>query len=69
MLVQDTGLADHFPVGEGVVTFTSVAEARDGAVRIASDYDVHAGAARAIAERYFDSDVVLSRLLDEVGVS
>jgi hypothetical protein len=69
VLVQDTGLSDHLPVGEGLVAFDSLAGARDGAARIHADYDAHAGAARAIAERYFDSDVVLSRLLDEVGVS
>lgn len=69
VLVQDTDLADHLPVGDGLVTFASVAEARAGAARIDADYDGHAAAARAIAERYFDSDVVLSRLLDEVGVS
>jgi hypothetical protein len=69
VLVQDTGLADHLPVGEGLVTFDSLAGARVGEARIRSDYDAHAVAARAIAERYFDSDVVLSRLLDEVGVS
>jgi hypothetical protein len=69
VLVQDTGLADHLPVGEGLVTFASLAEARAGEARIAADYPAHADAARAVAERYFDSDVVLGRLLDEVGVS
>jgi hypothetical protein len=69
VLVQDTGLADHFPVGEGLVTFDSLREARDGEARIRADYDAHAAAARAIAERYFDSDAVLGRLLDELGVS
>ena len=69
VLVQDTGLAAHLPVGEGLVTFASLAGARDGAGRIDADYDVHRAAARDIAERYFDSDIVLSRLLDEVGIS
>ena len=69
VLVQDTGLADHLPVGEGLVTFDSLAGAREGEARIRGDYDAHSAAARAIAERYFDSDMVLSRLLDEVGVS
>ena len=69
VLVQDTGLAAHLPVGEGLVTFASLAGARDGAARIDADSDVHRAAARDIAERYFDSDIVLSRLLDEVGIS
>jgi hypothetical protein len=69
VLVQDTGLAGNLPTGEGLVTFESLASARDGEARIHADYDAHAAAARAIAERYFDSDMVLSRLLDEVGVA
>jgi hypothetical protein len=69
VLVQDTGLADLYPVGEGLVTFDSLAGARDGVARIAADYPAHAQAARAVAERFFDSDLVLGRLLDEVGVS
>jgi hypothetical protein len=69
VLVQDTGLADHFPVGDGLVTFDSLTGARDGEARIHADYQAHAAAARAIAERYFDSDMVLGRLLDEVGVA
>jgi hypothetical protein len=67
-LVQDTGFGDHLPCGEGLVTFRTVEEAADGARRIASDYLGHCGAARAVAERHFDSDTVVGRLLDEVGV-
>jgi len=33
-----------------------------------ADYARHARAARGLAENYFDSDTVLSRLLDRVGV-
>lgn len=69
VLVQDTGLGAHYPVGEGLVTFESLADARDGEARIEADYAAHAAAARAIAERYFDSDLVLGRLLDEMGIS
>jgi hypothetical protein len=68
ILVQDTGL-DILAVGEGLLTFDSLVEARAAEARIAADYPAHAAAARAIAERYFDSDLVLGRLLDEVGVS
>ncbi len=69
VLLQETGLGEHFPVGDGLVTFDSLAGARDGAARIGADYDAHAAAARAIAEEYFDSDLVLGRLLDDVGIS
>lgn len=68
VLLQDTGLADTLPVGEGLVAFGTPEEAAAGAVRIAADYAAHAGAARRIAAEHFDSDRVLARFLDELGV-
>jgi hypothetical protein len=67
-LVQDTGFSRHVSCGEGLVAFRTVDEAAAGAERIARRYDEHCAAARAVAERCFDSDVVLARMLDEVGV-
>jgi len=67
-LVQDTGFSGHVSCGEGLLTFRTVEEAAEGARRIAADYALHCAAARAVAERYFDSDRVLGRLLDEVSV-
>jgi hypothetical protein len=67
-LVQDTGFSRNYPVGEGLVAFRTLDEAVAGVERIAGDYEHHSKAARALAETYFDSDKVLARLLDEVGV-
>lgn len=67
-LVQETGFGRSLPVGEGLLSFRTLDEAVDGALRIDSDYEGHAQAARAVAERYFDSDIVLGRLLEEVGL-
>jgi hypothetical protein len=69
VLVQDTGFSRHYPVGEGLVAFSTPEEAIAGAGRIADDYDGHSRAARSIAESYFDSDKVLGRLVEEVGVA
>jgi hypothetical protein len=69
VLVQDTGFGRHLPVGEGLLAFRTVDEAVAGADVIVRDYDRHCRAARAIAERFFDSDKVLTRLLREVGVA
>jgi hypothetical protein len=66
-LVQDTGFSDRYPVGCGLVTFRTLEEAAAGAEAIARDYDVHAAAARAIAEEFFDSGVVLGELLDSAS--
>ena len=68
-LVQSTGFERTLPVGEGLVTFRTLDEAVGGAGEIASDNERHSKAARAIAEEYFDSDRVLSRMLEEVEVS
>lgn len=69
VLVQDTGFGRSLPVGEGLVPFGTLREAVSGAHRIASDYERHARAARLLAEEHFDSDRVLRRLLEDVGVS
>jgi hypothetical protein len=69
VLVQDTGFDRHLPVGEGLISFRTVAEAVAGTERIASDYERHARAARSLAEEYFDSDRVLGRMLEEVGIA
>jgi hypothetical protein len=46
-----------------------LAEAVHGAERITEDYADHSRAARAIAETFFDSDKVLSTLLQTVEVA
>jgi len=66
-LVQDTGLAAHFPLGEGLVAYSTLDEAVDGAERILAGYSDHARTARRLAELELDSRIVLSRLLEELG--
>jgi hypothetical protein len=68
-LVQDTGFSRRIPSDKGLVAFSTLAEAVRGAQGIIDDYDAHATAARAIAESYFDSDVILPRFLDQCEVS
>jgi hypothetical protein len=64
-LVEDTGQRS-VPTGHGLVTFSTVAEARRGAKEIAEDYEAHSIAARKLATRYFDSDAVLGRMLEDL---
>lgn len=64
-LVQDTGIARRYPVGEGLLIFRTLEEAAAGAEAIASDYETHSRAARSLAENCFDSDRVLRRFLEE----
>jgi hypothetical protein len=65
VLVQDTGFSGNYPTGEGLVPFATLDEAVEGARKIGSDYERHRLAARDLAERYFDSDKVLARFLEE----
>jgi hypothetical protein len=64
VVVQDTGFGRCLPVGEGVVSFSSVAEAVAGAKDVVANYERHGRAARQIAEEYFDARVVLRSFLE-----
>jgi hypothetical protein len=68
VLAQDTGFSELYPADEGLVSFTTIEEAEEGARSIVLDYPRHARRAREIAEAYFDSDRVLSRLLSTLGI-
>lgn len=68
-LVQDTGVGDRVPVGEGLVLFRDLDEAVVGAEAIASRYEVHCARARQLAAEHFDSQEVVGCLLEDVGAS
>lgn len=67
-LVQDTGFTRNYPADEGLMAFRTMDQAVAGAESILRDYERHCRAARALAETYFDSDRVLSQMIDQVGV-
>jgi hypothetical protein len=67
-VVQDTGMRTHLPVGEGLLVFDELGDAVRALEDVERDYARHARAARALAERCFDSDRVLSQLLDIAGI-
>jgi hypothetical protein len=69
VIAQDTGVRDHFPTGAGLLTFATLDEAAAAVAGVRGDYDRHTRAARAVAEEFFDSDRVLSRLLHKLGVN
>ncbi len=66
-LVQDTGLTSHYPLGEGLLAFSTLEDAADGVREILRDYPRHARAARHLAEAHLDARLVLGRLLEELG--
>ena len=64
VLIEDTGLGDWVPIGEGLLTFHDFDQAVAGIDQINSDYERHRRAARRLAEEYFDAAKVLARFLD-----
>jgi hypothetical protein len=69
VVIQDTGLAGHLPIGEGLLTFSTLDEASAALEAVAADRRRHARAARAIAEEYFDSNEVLTDLIGQLGAA
>ena len=66
VVAQDTGLRDLYPSGEGLLLFSTPEEAAAAVNAVNADHARHCMAARRLAEAYFDSDIVLSALLEKV---
>jgi hypothetical protein len=67
VLAQETGFSRFLPVGEGLFAFTTAGDVLAAIDEIRADYSRHARAARELAEAFFGSELVLTRLLDRVG--
>jgi hypothetical protein len=66
VITQETGFSNHIPTGEGLFAFSTLDEAVAAIETVESSYERHCKAAREIAEEYFDSRKVLTKLLDVV---
>ena len=69
VVAQDTGFDVALPTNEGLFAFADLDGALSAIDDIKSDYQRHRKAARQIAEDHLDSNKVLSRLLEQVGVA
>jgi hypothetical protein len=67
-VVQETGFTRNLPAGEGLLAFRTPDEAAGAVECVAEEYRAHCQAARKLAEKYFDSDIVLGRFLEDVGI-
>lgn len=63
-VVQETGIPERFRPEAGMLTFAEPDEAVAAAEAVAASYAHHSRAARAYATRSFDSDRVLTRMLE-----
>jgi hypothetical protein len=64
VLMENTGLPEWLPTGQGLVTFTDPESALTGIERINGDYARHGDAARQLATQVFAAEKVLPSLLE-----
>ena len=69
VLAQDTGFGDSLPSGAGLLAFSDLEEAREGAEEIRLDLPRHSAAARAIAEEFFAAERVLPELMEALDAT
>jgi hypothetical protein len=68
VVLQDTGLTGVLPLGKGLYAISSVDEAADAIRAIRLDYEYHSKAAREIAMEHFESNRIISHLLEHIGI-
>jgi hypothetical protein len=68
-VVQDTGLEQALPLGDGLLAFRTVSEAANCVRDVVTRYETHRKAARAIAEEFFAPEAALAPLLEATGVT
>jgi hypothetical protein len=68
VLAQDTGFGDRYPVGEGLIPFSTLEDAAVGVEEIERNYERHSRAARALSEEFFDAATVVPRMLARLGL-
>jgi hypothetical protein len=69
VIAQETGFSRFLPSGNGLFSFTTCEDVLSAIDAINGDCSRHARAAREIAQEYFDSNKVLTRFLQVVGVA
>ncbi len=67
VVAQETGFSQFLPTGHGLFAFRTTDDVLAALDEINADYSAHARAARELAAEFFDSDKVLSRLLEKVS--
>lgn len=67
VITQETGWSKYIPVGEGLFAFSNESEALEAIREVSGNSEAHSRKAREIAEEYFDSRKVLSRMLEQIS--
>jgi hypothetical protein len=69
VITQETGFSNVLPAGEGLIAFSTTEEIVAAVEAINRDYQRHRRAALGVARECFSHDVVLPRMLSELGIS
>ena len=69
VITQETGFSNVLPTGAGLFGFSTMEEILAAIDTMNSDYAGHCAAARDVARECFAHDVVLGRMLGELGVT
>jgi hypothetical protein len=67
VIVQDTKWTKYIPSGAGALAFDSLPTAISAVEQVLSDYEKHQKAAKEIACTFFDSNKVLTEMLDKLN--
>jgi hypothetical protein len=68
VVIQDTGFSRFIPTGEGILAINNQEEAQAAIQKVESNYAKHQRAALNLAHDYFDSTLVIGRMLKEIGL-
>lgn len=68
VVLQDSGISEHLPCGEGLFAVRNVEEAAEAIDQINSDYNRHSCAARELAEQFFSPEKVAGEFLAKIGL-
>jgi hypothetical protein len=68
VITQETGFSNVLPTSQGLFAFSTIEEIEQAVRRVNADYPRHSRAALTLAREYFHSDVVLKKMLAEVGL-
>jgi hypothetical protein len=68
VVTQSTGFEKYVPTGAGLLVFDTPEEAVEAIRAVNADYQRHSLAAREIAREYFDANILLTRMIEAVGL-
>jgi hypothetical protein len=69
VIAQETGWSKIITAGSGLFAFTDTASALEAVDLVCSDTERHSRAARELAEEYFDSNKVLTTLIETINAT